>query len=157
APETVPTGPTWSIQLVGGADVSSANRLAVKPLQQLKTLNTGDVTLSVVPDNASSRSGQVVRVRTGTGDIEVAAGRDFKFVNLSPNQDPANLQYSRDLINASRAAIYTTGQAVGGDNRFLTHGGDVRIFAQGDAKGFDFDNVSTTGFPSTGADSVYAA
>src|SRR5262252_2010953 len=138
APEAV-TGPSWSIQLVGGADLKSANRLGLQSESTLNAANTGDVTLTVVP-NGTVRSGQLVRVRTGTGDIEVAAGRDFAFVNASTATDTAaNPQLSRDLINGSRAAIYTTGTPTATDSggRFLNHGGDVRIFAQRNAAGFN--------------------
>jgi filamentous hemagglutinin family protein len=167
APETIPTTQTWSIQLSGGADFTSANRLAVKPLSQLAT--TGDVTLTVVPSGTGTASvastGEQVRVRTGTGDIEVAAGRDFKFVNTTIATGD---QLSRDLINGSRAAIYTTGTPIidpttglplvdtnGGGNRFLNNGGDVRIYAQRDADGFNLDNVKVSGWSTSAPDVTF--
>jgi hypothetical protein len=168
-PEAIPTTPTWSIQLVGGSDTTSANRLAVKPLASLT--NTGNVTLTVVqtttPLTASGkptlqapnwRTGQSVRVRTGTGDIEIAAGADFKFVDGITGS--SGDQLSRDLINASRAAVYTTGRPVtgandaNGGNRFLTGGGAVRIYAQRDAVGLNLDGVKVSGWGG-GNDAVF--
>jgi hypothetical protein len=104
--DNLPSGATWSLRLVGGADLFSADAMAVIPSQI-----AGDVLLS----QAASR------VRTGTGSIEIAAGRDFK-------------------INDSSAAIYTAGAPIvaaadGTRARFASGGGDISIFAARDAIG----------------------
>jgi filamentous hemagglutinin len=58
---------SWSYGLIGGADLSSADPLAVAPLFSLPD-ESGDVVLATD-----------VIVRTGTGDIDVVAGRDIVF------------------------------------------------------------------------------
>lgn len=103
--DTLPTGETWSLQLVGGADLSSANALAT-----VASTERGDVTL------ADTKA----RVTSGTGDIDIAAGRDFTIA---------------DIAN-TRAAVYTAGAPVITDtvfgqslNRFAADGGDLSIVA----------------------------
>jgi filamentous hemagglutinin family protein len=64
---TLPSGPTWSLRLVGGADLGSADSTATV------RGGAGDVTLSR----------PVSRVRSGTGSIEVAAAHDFKISDAS--------------------------------------------------------------------------
>jgi filamentous hemagglutinin family protein len=109
--DIVQTGPSWSYRLAAGADLASADPLATK-----KQTDKGDLMLA---------SG--AKVRTGTGDIEIAAGRDLKLAD-------------------STAAIYTAGENRGpgaipgvGDfgpevtqellyaADFLHHGGDIHI------------------------------
>jgi filamentous hemagglutinin family protein len=107
--EVVTTGDSWSYRLVAGADLDSASSLST-------VSNGGDLTL-----------GNGSRVRTGTGDIEIAAGGDLGF--------------------AADAAIYTVGSNRGaggygaetaevllrGD--FLENGGDVRVAVRGEVAG----------------------
>lgn len=100
--DVLPNGETWDIELVGGADTASANRLATTP-------DVGDVKLS----------GANAKVRTGTGSIRVAAGRDF-------------------VIDNAAAALYTAGEAAvldGVRNRYTERGGDIRITAGRDIVG----------------------
>ncbi|MFZ5504793.1 MAG: filamentous hemagglutinin family protein [Pseudomonadota bacterium] len=107
----------WSIRLASGADLSASNALSLQTLDALTAAKSGDLKLAA---NA--------QVRTGAGDIEVAAGRD--------------------LVLGNRAAIYTAGYQVargaefdietqlnlnGSGNRqaeYATDGGDVAIHAQ---------------------------
>lgn len=115
--DTVQTGSSWSYRLVGGADLDSAELLA--------TGDTGDLTLA---------SG--VRVRTGTGDIALAAGRDIHLVDAT-------------------AAVYTMGESRGPgviptgafgvppefmqdvifEGDFLHNGGDISLNAGRDIVG----------------------
>jgi filamentous hemagglutinin family protein len=132
APESIPAAPTWSIQLVGGADTASADRLAVKR-------SAGDVMLTVLP-TGNARSGEMVRVRTGTGDIEVSAGRDFRI--QAKTASGADQTDATELWRATRAAIYTTGLDTSTDGRFLALGGDVRITALGNAGGINSEAIS---------------
>lgn len=107
--DNLPSTPTWSIQLTGGADLTSADRDATASLSSLQAANTGDVRL------ASSAA----RVRTGTGRIDIDAGRDFKIEHLD-------------------AVVYTAG-VPGADavntSRFPKDGGDISISAGRDARG----------------------
>jgi len=108
--DNILAGQTWNIRLVAGADLSAANPLA--------TLSTRGITStgSVVLDGANAK------LRTGTGDIEIAAASDFR-------------------MNSSRSVLYTAGRigavdtATGGNNRWSLDGGDISIVAGNDAKG----------------------
>ncbi|WP_341929525.1 filamentous haemagglutinin family protein [Methyloversatilis discipulorum] len=107
----------WSIRLASGADLSASNALSLQTLDALNAADSGDLTLAAN-----------TQVRTGAGNIEVAAGRD--------------------LVLGNRAAIYTAGYQVargaefgtqtllnlnGSGNRqaeYATDGGDVALRAQ---------------------------
>lgn len=117
-------GPGWSLTLVGGADLAGASRLAVRP-----SATTGDVVI------ANAGGANVGKVRTSTGDIAIAAGRDFVL------QDPPGTVPSP---TASAAVVYTSGVAVPGvpaqpngqpDTRYAESGGDISIYAARDARG----------------------
>ncbi len=76
--DDLPVGRTWDIRLVGGADLNSADSMAVNALQ------SGDVSLTAALGRgkyrdraANTATGTVGKVRTGTGDIAIAAARDF--------------------------------------------------------------------------------
>lgn len=98
---------SWSLRAVAGADLDSADPLAVNP-------GVGNVTI-----------GNNVRVRTGTGDIDVAAGGNL-------------------VMADSQAVIYTTGIDGGPgtydplvaayylDGQYPLGGGDIRIDVGGD-------------------------
>ncbi|HXZ24878.1 MAG TPA: filamentous hemagglutinin family protein [Nitrospiria bacterium] len=109
----------WSYRLTAGADLSSADPMAVNQ-------DVGNVTLA---------SG--VKVRTGTGTIEVAAGNDLTLTdstaaiytvgaNLGPGEvpDAPSLSLSADQV---QEIVYN------GD--FLQNGGDIRIAVGGDVQG----------------------
>lgn len=88
---------SWSYRLVGGADTSSANPLAVAPLGAFADGATGsvaghgDVIIAgggpVRVQNVNSDGLAVTfeiptMIRTGTGSIDIAAGRDFSLANV---------------------------------------------------------------------------
>ncbi|MBC7781728.1 MAG: filamentous hemagglutinin family protein, partial [Proteobacteria bacterium] len=103
------TTPTWAIKLTSGADLASASRTATVDVTALDAASTGDLRLGT----SSSK------VRTGTGNIDLSAGRDFQILNLS-------------------AVVYTAGVpgADGGaTSRFPVSGGDIRVSAGRDAVG----------------------
>jgi filamentous hemagglutinin family protein len=114
--ETVAVGPGWSFRLIAGADLDGADPLAVRA-------GIGDVRIA---------DGE--RVRTGSGSIDVVAGRDV-------------------VLGGARASIYTVGEnrgpgplfepmlgefLLGAD--FLHRGGDLRVHA-----GRDVRAVAATG------------
>ncbi|MET0445957.1 MAG: filamentous hemagglutinin family protein [Pseudorhodoplanes sp.] len=105
---------SWNLRLVAGADLSSASALTVVPLAALSTAS-GTLTIG------DATSGKVVR--TGTGDIDIVAGRDL-------------------LLAHHESAVYTAGRAdaiVYADFQAPTgatygiDGGNLRIAAQGNA------------------------
>ena len=75
---------TWTIELVGGADFTAADRLAVRSPTASQT--SGDVVIG-----RTSGLESVGKVRTGDGDIAIAAARDVR-------------------LTTADAVIYTTGQ-----------------------------------------------
>lgn len=111
------SGESWAYRLVAGADFTSAS-----PLGTITTEKAAD---------GSALTGNVILannklIRTGTGDIEIAAGGDL-------------------IMRNAAAAIYTAGtQApvmgefvapITGNPLYLTQGGDVRVLAQGNIVG----------------------
>ncbi|MEK6749698.1 MAG: filamentous hemagglutinin family protein [Pseudomonadota bacterium] len=125
--------PSWTLRLTGGADLAAADSMAVLPLSQI--IAGGDVKLN---NNGSTAVG---KLRTGTGDIVIAAGRD---VIIAGPPNPA--------ITSSAAVIYTAGSpgvpggavrtgvnrdtALGTQARqFPVGGGNIVISAQRDVVG----------------------
>ncbi|EIP98788.1 filamentous hemagglutinin family N-terminal domain protein [Opitutaceae bacterium TAV1] len=129
---------SWSLRLVGGADLASADPLAVRPLFALAA-DTGDV--------------RILRtVAAGTGDIDVRAARDFQlertFVRYrQPNgireiatldalvMRGTNFSAWAKLNDFSEGFVYTAGwkpDAADGGN---SGGGGIRIAAGRDVRG----------------------
>jgi hypothetical protein len=103
--------PTWTMTLVAGADTSASDPRSVQSLSVLSAAGRGDLVLN----------GANARVRSGSGDIALYAGRDFAINNIA-------------------AVVYSSGVsgADGGTaSRFPVRGGDIEIRAQRDAKGVD--------------------
>lgn len=94
---------SWSYRLVAGADHGAAN-----PLSVIRNQSGGNITLA---------AGKLIR--TGTGDIRLAAGGNIE-------------------LKDNKAAIYTAGRSTGAvlsdpvDAQFSQGGGDVSLLALGD-------------------------
>jgi hypothetical protein len=115
------------MRLVGGADLNAANPLAVQPSTALQT--TGNV---VLVNNGGT---QVGKVRTGTGNIDVAAGRDI-VIQDPPGATPTTA--GDKIMTASAAVFYTAGLpgVDGGATSFYpTGGGNISLNAQGNITG----------------------
>lgn len=112
---------SWSYGLAAGADLASANYLAVTP-----SSSVGDFNLAFARTSTSGTDQAVALIRTGTGRIDIAAGRDVKLAILSPGSDNTGT-----LQSALGATIYTagTGQALADGFTALT--GDTRFAAWG--------------------------
>lgn len=109
--DNIIAGDTWSLRLAAGADLTAANPLAVKPLGTLAA------------DSGSLRlDGANAKLRTGTGRIDLAAGRDIS-------------------INDVAATVYTAGRIgapdteAGGNNRWAVDGGGISLQAGGEISG----------------------
>lgn len=109
----VQNGESWSYRIVAGADMGAANALTT---QKATDAATGNISL------ANNKG-----IRTGTGDIDIAAGGDL-------------------IMKGSGSVIYTVGRnadALAGFDMpsatlnplYLTGGGDVSIAAKGNIKG----------------------
>lgn len=110
------TGKSWDVRLVAGADLGAANALAVTPLAELPAAG-GTITIG------SDTAGKVIR--TGTGDIAVAAGRDLRFANVASAIYTAGELDSRSYSDfAPKAdAVY----AIGGGHLNVAAGGDISV------------------------------
>lgn len=113
-----------TLRLVGGADLKSADVMAVTPSSA-----TGDVTIGA----GTSAKPLDVLVRTTTGDIQVAAGRDVELLNRSAvvyttgkPVDSATLVGYGAITNAKDAYL--------AQSPFLTGAGDVKVSAARDVK-----------------------
>lgn len=100
---------SWSYRLVGGADLASADPLA--------TEHTGDVTV-----------GEGMRVRTGTGTIDVAAGSNVVLADGGSTLYTAGLSTGIGTFPADYLSFLMPGE-------YPTRGGDVHIAAGGDVRG----------------------
>lgn len=124
---TLRTDRSATLRLVGAADLSGADPLAVLPDGAARP--NGDVRLA---------ANQLVR--TGTGDIELAAARHF---DLGAGATGVNRRTAA-LYTAGRASVtaeypqlagFTTPTGAGVNPNYPVEGGDVRIAAGGDVLG----------------------
>lgn len=113
ATSALATGRSWNINLVAGADLSAANTMAVKADN-----TSGDISL-----------GNNKMIRTGTGDINIAASGKLGLGNASSVIYTAGRK-ADDLAGfTSPSTIGTTGTA------YLTEGGDISIATGSDITG----------------------
>jgi filamentous hemagglutinin family protein len=115
------SGPSWSYQLVGGANLASADPNAVMPLAALGA-SSGNVTV-----------GSGVSVRTGTGTIDVSAGRDLTLTDQTSVIYTAGVPAIPAITSADRVNTIN----------FSTGGGDINIAAGEDIVGAPSDEIDT--------------
>ena len=140
---------SWSYRLVAGADLGAANSLQVEPLTLLSA-NTGSLLLGnnaqvIGPIPNSNQLAQNIipnfyqTIRTGTGDIEISAGRDVQLLSPLATIYTAGTQANPlpdfDLPNLA----YPTGTALGAPQsstpsiaQYGFGGGNVILAAQND-------------------------
>ncbi len=122
---------TWNIGLVGGADLGASNGLRTQSTQQLAAqvagggAGPGDLVLDSQNAEAS--------VRTGTGSIHLAAGRDF--VIKAGILDANGIPTVGVVTTSGIAAFKDTSVDTPDEARFAQGGGNVTITAQRDAIG----------------------
>lgn len=117
---------SWSYRLVSGSDQSAANSLA------LSNTNKGDFTLA---------SGKMIR--TGTGDIDIAASGDF---NMQSNTSAIYTvgRVADDVAGFNYQTATTANRVPVASYNFTQDGGDISINAKG--------NIT-----STGTDQLYSS
>ena len=138
------SGPSWSYRLVGGADLAASAALAVQSSAALATAGlTGDVYIApgllLDPNNPFGMCTPVCGptvVRTGTGFIDLAAGRDVVLGNQ------ASVVYTAGTGDLRGLPLYDT------DSNFLglaypTGGGNVTVSAGRDVVGAPSDQLYT--------------
>ncbi|MHB0986460.1 MAG: filamentous hemagglutinin family protein [Sulfuricella sp.] len=145
---------TWSYRLAAGADLGAASPLAVEPLAQQQT---GKGSLIVAPGIpratnkitgpiASNVAQKITAIRTGTGDIDIAAGRDVVLKNAEsviytagrPDSLLAGTKDSNGLIQPANFYPDTFGllaPTASASGNYPKSGGDITIRAQGDVTG----------------------
>jgi filamentous hemagglutinin len=120
---TLLTGPSSSIRLIAGADISSANPLAVTPLASTPD---GSGTLTI---GASTPGAAPAVIRTGTGNLDLVAARD---IVLEGAGDGA---YTAGTPAVSPILVQGTGLLMS----FPTGGGNLAVRA-----GEDIENLMQT-------------
>ncbi|MDI4234141.1 filamentous hemagglutinin family protein [Bradyrhizobium sp. Arg237L] len=138
APMLAPGSMSWSMRLVGGADITAADSRVLQIATALGGL--GNVTLDDPHTvGAAARLGQSV-ARTGTGDLEILAGGNYN--QLSPyGVYTAGSSIAVDAAyNAPRSQFVednVLGWSDTPDQRmyYTTGGGDLVLRAQGNIRG----------------------
>jgi len=134
--------PSWSYRLAAGADLNSANPLAV---QSLYSTAAGSGSLTVAAGANARGAPAMTMIRTGTGNIAIAAARDVTLTN-------------------SDSVIYTAGIADSGVSYKLrgqlggllypTHGGSISISAGEDIVGASTPDLVTNWLWRVGTDTL---
>ncbi|MCC8962179.1 filamentous hemagglutinin family protein [Bradyrhizobium sp. Pear76] len=151
SPMLAPETQSWSMRLVGGADLAGADSRMLQTANALA--GSGNVVLNdpfSVTINKPTTTGVSV-VRTGTGDLEILAGGSYdqqspfgvytagtaiKETGTAAN-DPYNLDRGvltdRTVLGSANASYQAT---LGSERMYYPeHGGDFLLVAQGDVKG----------------------
>jgi hypothetical protein len=124
---------SWSYRLIAGANLSASSLMAVELTGSLPS-GTGNVELAPgVIDNGSQNAPVPVMVRTGTGDIDIAAAGDLQFGNRA-------------------SVIYTAGQDSGmgiplpelAGLAYPTAGGNINVNVGGDILGAPTNQLVTS-------------
>lgn len=130
---TLPTTPaeSWSYRLVAGADSSGAHPLSVRPITELAPGSGSISVASGQVNNVPTGTSRPRMIRTGTGSIEIAAGRDLTLGNRA-------------------SVIYTAGAASGGvplsalgNRAYPDGGGDISISVGGNVNGAQTNQLVT--------------
>ncbi|MEI2418009.1 filamentous hemagglutinin family protein [Orrella sp. JC864] len=114
-------GESWNLRLVAGADLGSADALALRP-QALLGADQGTITVGVADSSKDAGDGAGHLVRTGTGDIAVRAGRDLLLAHADSALYTAGRRDTTvwsDFTTAAPGAVYGV------------HGGHLDVGAQG--------------------------
>jgi filamentous hemagglutinin family protein len=147
---------SWTYRMAAGADFSAADFHRVLPLTALGT-NTGSLVLGSDPgsfaklpttrnnDRQSIIPDYYQTIRTGTGDIDIAVGRDVVLLNplatiytagtvadAIADFDVPNIDYSDVRVGQSQDPLYFA--------NYTLHGGNVTIHAQNDIARYNLDS-----------------
>ncbi len=138
------TGPSWSYRLVGGADLAASSPLAVQSTSALVSAGlNGDVTIwpgmLLDPNNPYGMCNPVCGptvVRTGTGFIDIAAGRDVVLGNQ------ASVVYTAGTADPRGLPVFDPESNFQG-LAYPTGGGNVTVSAGRDVVGAPSDQLYT--------------
>ncbi len=120
---TLQEGASWNLRLIAGADLDSANTLAVKPLAA-QTAASGTIIIGTADTNPDPAidNGAGKLIRTGTGDLEVRAGRDLKLAHKE------SVIYTAGRKDMTTWSDFTTANLTA---TYGVDGGNLDISAQG--------------------------
>jgi len=168
---------SWSYNLISGADVKSADFLQVAPLASLPAAS-GSVQLgynappitTALTGTALTRTALIPQyyqtIRTGTGDVTIAAGRDVQLLNslatiytagtqvanpgslVSGNDfDVPNTYYNKAPGGTGSLQNYSpvTGVYMDYPSQYNYGGGDLTVTAQGDITHLNADGTAFSG------------
>jgi filamentous hemagglutinin family protein len=137
---------SWSMRLVGGADLAAADSRTLAAASRLG--GRGDLILDGPGKVGPLRQQSALSViRTGTGDLEVLAGGDYVQKSLFGVYTAGTQVAGAEAWDQERARL-ADGTVLGVGNEayeatldarrmyFTTGGGDLRLSAQGDVRGF---------------------
>ncbi|PIF77651.1 filamentous hemagglutinin family protein [Variovorax sp. 54] len=120
-------GASWNLRLVAGADLTSAHTLALKPLAA-QGAGSGSVIVgtanTAVPseDDPKPDNGAGKLIRTGTGDLEVRAGRNLTLAHK------ASVIYTAGRKDTTTWSDFSTANP---NASYGIEGGNLDIAAQG--------------------------
>ncbi len=150
APMLTPGTQSWSMRLVGGADLGSADSRGLMSMTALQSSGSGNVVLndpfSIGLTGTGGPSVGVSVVRTGTGDLDILAGGNYQ------QSSPFGVYTAGSAITVDAAynvgrATLPDGTVLGAANSayadtlnpqrmyYTGSGGDVLVMAQGDIGG----------------------
>ncbi|MEL6369060.1 MAG: hypothetical protein AAFQ16_13995, partial [Pseudomonadota bacterium] len=115
------TSESWSYKLVAGADLD-----AVDPLATNASSESGDIVLAPGTPGAGRRGATYTLIRTGTGNIDLAAARDVVFGNQ------ASVIYTSGIATDG-VALSSRGDL--GNRTYPDLGGDITLSAGRDVIG----------------------
>ncbi|WP_141454098.1 filamentous haemagglutinin family protein [Pseudoxanthomonas sp. z9] len=146
---------SWSMRLVGGADLAAADSRTLAAASRLG--GRGDVILDGPGKVGPLRQQSALSViRTGTGDLEVLAGGDYVQKSLFGVYTAGTQVAGAEAWDQERARL-ADGTVLGVGNEayeatlaarrmyFTTGGGDLQLSAQGDVRGFTEMTQNTSG------------
>ena len=169
APLLAPGSKSWSFRLVAGADFTAADFRNVQPLTSLGT-NTGSLLLGrnspLLPTAANTARQKIIptyyqTIRTGSGDIDIYAGRDVLLLNSLATIYTAGIQatpmenfdlpdpnYRSTFLGATQSPAYSAQYSYGGGNLAISAQNDIaRYNVVNGAKGIEYRPDSTRELP----------
>jgi len=126
------TGESWSYRLVAGADLQSADPLALRSLSSLAA-GSGNLVLAGGTPGSGTALPALRVIRTGTGSIDLAAARDLSFGNA------ASVVYTAGHASPTGLALNAAAQL--GGRPYPVDGGDISLVAGGEIIGAPTDQL----------------
>lgn len=124
---------SWDIRLAAGADLASLDPLAVRPLAALAAGKGSLIVGKSVTDAGGVTTTTGYLVRTGTGDLSVAAGRDLQLIDGDSVLYTAGRKAFADFADFTHTTRYLGGVAQA-PATYGEKGGNLAIVVGDDVK-----------------------